>query len=155
MVMDMATALMLRGVDAFDASALAELRVASLIEMGLLAPPEAAAFLPRARREFWTLLREERMTAWVLVAEGVVAGCACVNFWNRLPYPGTSVHAELSGVYVAPPYRRRGIARELVGEALAAARSRGARRIFVHPTESSRDLYRRLGFEDSGQLRSG
>lgn len=152
-VLQMPAPLALRQADAFDASALAELRVAGLIELGMLDPSAAHAFLPRARAEFWKLLREERVAAWMLLAGGRVAGCACVVFFDRLPYPRTSLHAELSGVYVAAPYRRQGIARELVTEALAAARARGVRRIVLHPTDRTRELYRSLGFSESGQMR--
>jgi GNAT superfamily N-acetyltransferase len=153
-IQQMPAALTLRQADAFDAAALAEVRVAGLIELGLLDPLAAAEFLPRARREYWTLLREEKLAAWLLVADGRVAGCACVLFWDRLPYPGTSLHAELGGVYVAPEFRRQGIARELVGEAIAAARARGVRRIVLNPTARTRELYRSFGFDESGQMRA-
>ncbi len=148
-----AAALTLRQADAYDAAALAELRVAGLIELGVLEPLAANAFVPRARREYWTLLREERLTAWVLIAGGRVAGCACVLYWDRLPYPPTSLHAELCGVFVEPQFRQQGIARELCTEALAAATSRGVRRIVLSPTEALRPFYRSFGFDDSGQMR--
>jgi GNAT superfamily N-acetyltransferase len=151
--LQMPAALTLRQADAFDASALAELRVAGLIELGMLDPLAAGAFLPRARGEYWALLREERVAAWMLLADGRAAGCACVVFFERLPYPQTSLHAELAAVYVAPPFRRQGIARELVLEALAAARARGVRKIVLQPTKQTRELYRSLGFSDSGQMR--
>jgi GNAT superfamily N-acetyltransferase len=146
-------ALALRQAGAFDASALAELRAAALIELGLLDPQASGAFLLRARHEYWTLLREDRVAAWLLLADGHAAGCACVVFFERLPYPHTSLHAELAGVYVAPPHRRQGIARELVGEALASARARGVRKIVLQPTGQTREFYRSLGFSESGQMR--
>ncbi len=152
MVLQLPAALTLRQADAFDAAALAELRVAGLIELGLLDPLAAAEFVPRARREYWTLLREERLTAWLLVAAGRVAGCACVLYWDRLPYPPTSLHAELCGVYVAEAYRRQGIARELCTEALASAKSRGVRKIVLNPTDEMNAFYRSFGFSESGQL---
>jgi GNAT superfamily N-acetyltransferase len=154
-VLQMSAALTLRQADAFDAAALAELRVAGLIELGLLDPLAEDDFAPRARREYWTLLREEKLAAWMLIAGGRAAGCACVLFWDRLPYPGTSLHAELAGVYVDPAYRRRGIARELVGEAIASARARGVRRIVLNPTDVTREFYRSFGFGESGQMRVG
>ena len=145
----------LRFADYTDAASLAALRTASVVEMGLLEIADAPAFRQRAGRELQALLRDERMIAWVLVADGRVAGCACVVFWDRLPYPQSSRHAEVAGVYVAPEFRGRGIARELVGEALASARAHGVRRIFIAPTPNTRTFYRSLGFDDSGWLRSG
>jgi N-acetylglutamate synthase-like GNAT family acetyltransferase len=137
-----------------DAPALAALRTEALIELGLLGQAEAPAFRSRARREIATMLREDRLVAWVLVAGERLAGCACVVFWDRLPYPGSSRHAEIAGVYVAPAYRRRGIARELVGEALASARAHAVRRVFIAPTAQMRAFYREFGFDDASWLRS-
>jgi GNAT superfamily N-acetyltransferase len=137
-----------------DAPALAALRAESLIELGLMGRGEAPAFVPRARRELTELFRDERLVAWVLDDGNGIAGCACVVLWNRLPYPGSSRHAELAGVYVAPSYRRRGIARELVGEALAAVRGERVRRIVIAPAAHMRDFYRSFGFDDAGWLRS-
>lgn len=152
-ILQLPAALTLRQADAFDAAALAELRVAGLIELGMLDPLAAAEFVARARREYWTLLREERLTAWMLVADGRAAGCACVLYWDRLPYPPTSLHAELCGVYVAPAFRHQGIARELCAEALASAKARGARKIVLNPTDALRNFYRSFGFDESGQMR--
>ena len=137
-----------------DAPALATLRTAALLEMDLLGAAEAPAFRVRARREIAAMLRDERMVAWVLVADDRVAGCACAIFWDRLPYAGSSCHAEISGVYVAPEFRRRGIARELVGEAIASARARNVRRVFISPTRHTRGFYHSFGFDDAGWLRS-
>lgn len=142
----------LRRADPFDAAALAELRAASLEEMGLLRACARSTFRERARRELWMLLRDERVDAWVLCVDGHVCGCACVVYWERLPYPEGSVHAEIAGVYVAPAQRGNGYASELVAEALAAARGRGARRIVVQPATPGAQLYARFGFAASGQL---
>jgi GNAT superfamily N-acetyltransferase len=125
-----------------------------LIELCLLTADASVSFERSAAREFASALESQRVAAWLAVDErGFAAGCACVVFWNRLPYAGTSLHAELAGVYVAPEHRNRGYARALAGEALAAARARGARSVFVHPTARSRSLYRALGFTESGQMR--
>ena len=137
-----------------DAPALAMLRTAALLELDLLGAAEAPVFRKRARREIAAMLRDERMIAWVLVAGDRVAGCACAIFWDRLPYAGSSCHAEISGVYVAPEFRRRGIARELVGEAIASARVRAVRRVFIAPAPRTREFYRSFGFDDAGWLRS-
>jgi GNAT superfamily N-acetyltransferase len=145
--------LFLRQCDAADAAELAELRAASLLEMGLLRPSGAASFRRRARREFARMLRVERLAGWLLTIDGEVVGCACAVFWDRLPYPETSLHAEIAGVYVAPEYRRHGYARMLVAEALSSARARGVRRVVLQPGRNSRALYEAFGFNESGQLR--
>ncbi len=90
----------------------------------------------------------------MLVAQGVIAGCACVVAFERLPYPETSVHAEVAGVYVEPRLRRRGYARELIAEAIASARALGARRTFIAASDAMRAYYVSLGFTPSNWLAS-
>jgi len=136
-----------------DVPALARLRAKSLIELGLLPPAESASFERTAAAEFAALFALDRLESRLLVCEGIIAGCASALFWKRLPYPQSSLHAELAGVYVAPPYRRRGFAGELSAAVLAAARVRGVRRIVVHPSAAGLSLYSKLGFTESGQLR--
>ncbi len=144
--------LYLRLASRSDARDLARLRRASLLELGI-ADADHPQFERDAENAFAALLESRELAAWVLVAEGRVAGAACALFWNRLPYPGTSLHAELAGVYVAPNYRRRGIARELCRKAIAASRARGVRRIVVHPSVAGSALYTELGFTASNELR--
>ncbi len=151
--MDDRTLVYLRAAERGDAWALARLRTASLLELELLAPSAARAFERDAFREFSTLLVDERLTAWVLVAGGRVAGSACVVFWRRLPYLDGSLHAELCGVYVEPALRRRGYARELCSEALAAARASNARKVVVHASDGGRPLYEQLGFVAGNEMR--
>ncbi len=135
-----------------DSVALARLRRASLEELGLIARGDELAFERAARAEFAARLAEDALTAKLLVCEDEIAGCASILFWRRLPYAGTSLHAELAGVYVAPRFRRHGFARALCEAALDAARERGVRRIVVHPSDAGRGLYRRLGFSESDQM---
>jgi len=136
-----------------DAAALARLRRASLLELGLLAPADANGFERAAAAEFDARLSEDALSAKLLVCDGELAGSASILFWRRLPYAETSLHAELAGVYVAPNFRRNGYARLLCEAALALARARGVRRIVVHPSDAGHALYRRLGFSESNQLR--
>jgi GNAT superfamily N-acetyltransferase len=142
----------LRDAARADANALARLRCASLVELGLVAPGDVPSFERAARAEFAARLAEDCLAAKLLICEGEVAGSASVIFWRRLPYAETSLHAELAGVYVVPRFRMRGFAQALCRAALDAARQRGVRRIVVHPSEAGRELYRRLGFSESNQM---
>jgi ribosomal-protein-alanine N-acetyltransferase len=57
--------------------------------------------------------------------------------------------AELLLCAVAPAWRRRGLASELVAAAVAESRARGARRLYLEVRENNvgaRKLYERLGF---------
>ncbi len=61
---------------------------------------------------------------------------------------------EILNLAVAPEARRKGVARRLVGEALAWGKSSGARRAFLEVRESNRAairLYESLGFIAAGR----
>jgi ribosomal protein S18 acetylase RimI-like enzyme len=146
------TGLILRRITPDDSLALARLRVASFAELGLIEPQRADAFERRATREFFQLWRAGGIDGWVAECSGEIVASAYAVFWQRLPYPGSSRHAEIAGVYVQPAYRGRGIASELVREAVAAAAAMGVRKIVLHPTERSRALYEKCGFKNGSEM---
>lgn len=89
---------------------------------------------------------------WVLELDQTVAGWISFHeFITRCAYRGA---AELS-VYVHEEFRRRGIARRLLEEAIARSSSLGLHSlvgwIFAH-NEPSLQLFARLGFERWGYL---
>jgi GNAT superfamily N-acetyltransferase len=59
----------------------------------------------------------------------------------------------LSGVYVDPSSRRRGIATSLCHEVLASARSRGVREVYLQTERLDGGLYARLGWTPLGRHR--
>jgi ribosomal protein S18 acetylase RimI-like enzyme len=142
----------LRAANVADAPILARLRAKGLLEQGLLPQVQSESFIPIAQREFRRLFARNCISAWVAVEGGEIIGCASVVFWERLPYPDSSLHAEIAGVYINSAYRRRGLATELTREAIAAARARGVRKIFLSPSAQARSLYERLGFTERNQL---
>lgn len=61
---------------------------------------------------------------------------------------------ELTSMWVAPPWRRRGVASALIEAAASAARTDGAARLVlwvVEGNEAARRLYERVGFTATGQ----
>lgn len=131
-----------------DAQELARLRVASLIEQGHLRDADPRPFARRAVDDFVRLFREERLVAWVVCSAETIVGSACAIYFDRLPFPDGTLHAELSGVYVAPAYRGAGYASQLVDAVVNDVRGSGARRTFLRPSPGARSLYARLGFVD-------
>ncbi len=139
----------LRACDEFDALSVAELRAASLVELALLPAGDVDAFVGSAARAFGRLFRSDRIAAWIACDDERAVASACAVFYDRLPYPDGSRHAEVCGVYVRPAYRRRGYASELVGEVVGSAQAAGARKIFLRPAQGAKALYSRLGFRDT------
>lgn len=63
---------------------------------------------------------------------------------------------EILNLAVHGDYRRQGLGRRLVGEALARARERGVRRCWLEvraANQEAREFYRALGFTESGRRR--
>jgi GNAT superfamily N-acetyltransferase len=145
---DVATMTTLRRARAADAAELARLRAASLIELGHLRGAERTRFEPRAAADFARLFADGRLVAWLALAGDIVVGSACANYFERLPYPEGTLHAEVSGVYVVPAYRGHGCASRLVAAVVDDVRRSDARKTFLRPSSAARTLYARLGFVD-------
>lgn len=111
----------------------------------------AAAFDP-GFREAWSAQQlarglEDAGTFLLLAREprGALIGFAMTR--------AVAGEAELLLCAVAPPWRRQGLAAALVGAAMAEARRRGARRLFLEVRENNvgaRQLYQRMGFAPVG-----
>ena len=105
-----------------------------------------------SRKRWLTEHTPDRHPFWVLEENGTVAGWLTLKtFQPRAAYDGT---AEVS-VYVAEKFRRRGVARRLLEEAIARAPRLGLHTfvglIFAH-NEASLKLFEQLGFERWGLL---
>jgi GNAT superfamily N-acetyltransferase len=145
----------IRRVRPTDAPDLARLRTASLAEQGHVTPAQREPFAQRAADDFVRLCEGDRFVAWLLCDGETIVGSACAVYFERLPYPDGTLHAELSGVYVAPAYRGRGYASRLVSAVVEDVRSSPVRKTYLRPTSSARALYARLGFvEDTTGIMS-
>ncbi len=128
---------------------------AELVEVGAAElDPTVKAYMrggPRdehAQREL-ALLKEELGHSGVrflaALVEGEVAG------WCEMRRHATA--GQVEDVVVLGPFRRRGLARALVGRAVERLRADGCDSIFVDADDNDtvKDLYRRLGFDDVGR----
>lgn len=80
---------------------------------------------------------------------GAAVATATLLVFPRLPSPRDRRATEgyLLGIYTAPAWRRRGLARALVTAALEEARRLGLARVRLHASEEGRPLYATLGFQ--------
>ncbi|HTW85964.1 MAG TPA: GNAT family N-acetyltransferase [Candidatus Sulfotelmatobacter sp.] len=143
----------IRRAFSFDAAALARLRAASLRELGRLDDAHAGDFARDAQSDFTRLMLDDRLVAFVLCDGEEIVGSACAIFFERLPYPDGTLHAEIAGVYVAPGHRGEGWAAQLVHAVVDAVTVRGVRKTILHPSPLARPLYERLGFIDEPAMR--
>ncbi len=115
----------------------------------------AAAARSRAwiRREF----RSGRYIAFVAEGPGGrVAGSGAIWLRSSQPYPGPRPRPDapyVMSMYTERASRRSGVATRLVREMIRWARRKGYRRITLHASAQGAPVYRRIGFEDSNEMR--
>ena len=107
------------------------------------------SFVEESRRYF---LEGDQSTVLALDGERVI-GCATICYIIIMPtfsHP-TGKRAHLMNVYTAKEFRGQGIGKKMVDLLIEDAWNKGATEISLDATESGRPLYRKCGFEDSGE----
>ena len=141
---------MIRGARGEDLAAIVEIYNAAI--PGRLATADTAPVSVETRREWFARHDPSQHPLWVLERDGSIAGWLGFEpFYGRPAYAAT---AELS-VYVAPHFRRTGVAAALLARAVDAAPSLGLSTllgfIFAHNAPSLA-LFERFGFARWGHL---
>jgi ribosomal protein S18 acetylase RimI-like enzyme len=89
------------------------------------------------------------LTTFLGEADGEPVGFACLRLVPHLQ--GDEPYAELTDIYVEPPYRRRGVARALLAHVEAAARAAGASEVVLitgFDNQDAQAAYRAVGYAD-------
>jgi GNAT superfamily N-acetyltransferase len=91
---------------------------------------------------------------WVAEQGDEVVGCLWLQSIEKVPNPvaESEQHAYITNVYVRPERRGAGIGGALMGAAIAWCRARSVDSLILWPTDESRTLYERLGFEAAPRL---
>ena len=87
------------------------------------------------------------LTTYVAESDGTLAGFACLRLVPHLQ--GDAPYAELTDLYVDPPFRRRGVARALMTEVEQVAVAAGADEIVVitgFENDGAQDAYHAQGY---------
>jgi len=138
-----------------DAPALARLRWEFRVSVGRPVEPEAA-FVGRC--EAWMA---ERLAAdgpwrcWIAGPDETPFGHIWLELLEKVPNPVDEPerHGYITNLYVREEERGRGVGSELLGRALAWCREReDVHAVVLWPTERSRPLYARHGFQGEGHI---
>ena len=103
-------------------------------------PEQVAARMLACRSVLTTFLGE---------MDGQPVGFACLRLVPHLQ--GDEPYAELTDIYVDAPFRRQGVARALIAQVEAAARSAGGSDVVIitgFDNEGARAAYRAAGYAD-------
>jgi GNAT superfamily N-acetyltransferase len=112
----------------------------------------AASFLPWVRQK----LEAGEYLGWFAVApdQSVAAGAGLwLLDWFPHRLDRGSLRGYLMNVYTEPPYRRRGLARQLVQIGLDACRERGITIVTMHASDEGRPLYESMAFKQTNEMR--
>jgi ribosomal protein S18 acetylase RimI-like enzyme len=106
-------------------------------------------FIDRARQEL-------HYQAFVAEVDGVVvASAGCQLFAGLYPHVLAEHHRKYGyiwGVYVEPPYRGKGIAKQLTRMAIAHLKAIGCTKAILHASPSGKPVYSSLGFAGSNEM---
>jgi ribosomal protein S18 acetylase RimI-like enzyme len=147
--MELSVATLVRRATESDADALALLRFEFRAPRAPNVESEQA-FL--ARCSGWMRARlfpDSAWRAWLVERNNVLVGSVWLQVVEKLPNPTVEAerHAYVSNFYVRPDHRNGGVGSALLMEALADAARLHVDSIFLWPSERSRSLYERFGFE--------
>jgi GNAT superfamily N-acetyltransferase len=153
----------IRQATAMDIPVLAYHRAAMFRDMGTLMPDQMEPLQRATEAYLAEAMRRGEYLAWLAEhaesPSGILGG-AGVQLRPILPRPRPGSddlelgpEAIVLNVYVDPVWRRRGIAKALMGTLLDALSERGIRRIVLHASDDGRRLYERLGFIATNEMR--
>ena len=143
----------IRRARASDAEALARLRFAFRTE---LRPAVEAESTFRARCTAWMEARlvRESWLCWVADDDGDLVGHIWLSLIEKIPNPGPEDerHGYITNFYVSPAKRNQRVGNRLLDAALEFCRANGVDSVILWPTDQSRPLYQRHGFDTPKQV---
>lgn len=102
----------------------------------------------------WRDREADRRLFWLAVADGRAVGMVNLAVFDRMPRPGLPAArwGYVGNVFVLAPFRKLGLGQQLVDEVISHARDHGFVRLLLNPSERSKPLYTRAGFEPATAL---
>ena len=127
------------------------LRVRQLREEGAT---EDVDLRPALKDYYARHLLDGTFAAWLAVDGGRVVATSGMSFVEKPPYFScpTGRIGLLSGMFTEPEYRRRGIARELLGRVVDEARRHGCGAVQITASDMGVLLYSDFGFKKNGNF---
>ncbi len=134
-----------------DLDVFIRLRITQLREEGAA---EDLDLVPALRDYYRRHLADGTFVSWLAEDGGRIVGTSGMSFVEKPPYFGfpSGRIGLLSSMYTDPAYRRRGIARELLGRVVAEARAFGCGAVQITASDMGVLLYASFGFVKNGNF---
>lgn len=132
-----------------DAERLSRLRYAFRLERRPATESPDAFFERCANWMHPRLSTDSPWTVFVAERDGEILGNIWVQIVEKIPNPGpeAELHAYVSNFFVVPRERNTGAGTRLLNAVLEHCRTRSVDTVFLWPSDRSRPLYYRTGFE--------
>jgi len=140
-----------RKLTAEDLDPFIRMRIAQLREEGAR---EELDLVPALKDYYRRHLKDGTFVSWLAVVGEKIVGTSGMSFVEKPPYfscPNGWI-GLLSSMYTDPAYRRRGIARELLGRVLEEARAYGCGSVQITASDMGVLLYSDFGFQKNGNF---
>ncbi len=128
-----------------DLETFIEMRITQLREEGA---KEKADLKPALWDYYRRHLSDGTFVSWIALDDGRIVGTSGMSFVEKPPYFGcpSGRIGLLSSMYTFPGYRRRGIARDLLGRVVDEARAYGCGAVQITASDMGVLLYSDFGF---------
>ena len=140
-----------RKLTAEDLDPFIRMRIAQLREEGAT---EQLDLVPALKDYYHRHLEDGTFVSWLAVDGEKIVGTSGMSFVEKPPYfscPSGRI-GLLSSMYTDPAYRRRGIARELLGRVVEEARAYGCGSVQITASDMGVLLYSNFGFQKNGNF---
>ena len=140
-----------RKLTAEDLDPFIRMRITQLREEGAT---EQIDLVPALKDYYRRHLKDGTFVSWLAVDGEKIVGTSGMSFVEKPPYfscPNGRI-GLLSSMYTDPAYRRRGIARELLGRVLEEARAYGCGSVQITASDMGVLLYSDFGFQKNGNF---
>jgi GNAT superfamily N-acetyltransferase len=116
---------------------------------------ELDAMVKSARPYVEAALRDGSYRGWLVEIGGrvVAGGGVAIVPYQPTPMDPLARRAYVLNMYTEPPYRRQGLARQVLEAIVAWCREQGFRVVMLHASDDGRPLYRQMGFEPTNEMR--
>lgn len=135
----------MRKATAKDIPALADLRIAQLLEEGAR---ESCDLRSALADHYARHLADKTFFSWLALCDGEIVATSGISVVEKPPYFGcpSGKLALISGMYTLPGYRRKGIARDLLCRVLDEAKAAGCGIAHITASNAGVPLYQSVGF---------
>lgn len=143
--------IILRRLETPDVARFIEMRLDQLAEEGADATRD---LVPALNAYYEKHMTDESFVSWIALSGDEMVATSGLSFVERPPTygnPGGKI-GILSSMYTHPAYRRRGLAKALLGKVVQEARARGCGGVQITASEMGVLLYEDFGFRKNDRF---